>query len=114
MRRLGFWVFSRMPPNPLRVLPLLERLEQFYTSEVRPREEALRHRLTNRDLYLDIDGYIQPEVQQARREIMRASGKAGLYSLHLPERVGGKPVIIIAVQHDAGVVSDSVRSGKPG
>ena len=75
--------------KPPRVLPLLEQVEQFYASEVQPREEALRHRLSKRDQYLDTDGHIHPEVQHARREIMRASGQAGLYSLHLPQHLGG-------------------------
>ena len=75
--------------TPTRVLSLLEQVDRLYRSEVQPREEALRHRLTNRDEYLDTDGRIHPEVQQARREIMAASGQAGLYSLHLPEGVGG-------------------------
>ena len=75
--------------TPACVLPLLEQIDRLYGSEVRPREEALQHRLTHRDDYLDTDGRIHPEVQQARREIMAASGQAGLYSLHLPEGIGG-------------------------
>ena len=56
---------------------------------MRPREEALSHRLSNSRLYLDDEGRLHPEIWQARREIMRASATAGLYSLHLPEEIGG-------------------------
>lgn len=74
---------------PQELMPILERVERLYESEVRPREEALSDRLTNSRLYLDDDGRMHPEVWQARREIMRASAEAGLYSLHLPKEVGG-------------------------
>ena len=74
-------------PEALR--PILDRVERFYESEVLPREEALSERLANSRLYLDDDGRIHPDVWRARREIMRASAEAGLYSLHLPQEVGG-------------------------
>lgn len=76
----------RIPPERG---PILERVEQLHESEVRPREDALSHRLTNSRLYLDDDGRIHPEVWEARREIMRAFAEAGLYSLQLPKDVGG-------------------------
>lgn len=75
------------PPSHL--LPLLERIERFYDAEVRPREDALRHRLADRRQYLDAEGRLHPEVQAARREIQRASGREGLFALHLPKSVGG-------------------------
>lgn len=74
---------------PARIAPILERIERFYAAEVRPREEALRHRLDDRRQYLDADGRLHPELQAARREIMRASGREGLFALHLPKEVGG-------------------------
>jgi len=74
---------------PARTAPILEKIERFYAAEVRPREEALRHRLDNHREYLDADGRLHPEVQAARRAIMRASGREGIFSLHLPESVGG-------------------------
>ena len=75
------------PPSHL--LPLLERIEHFYKTEVRPREAALGQRLTERRQYLDADGRLHPAVQAARREIQRASGREGLFALHLPKSVGG-------------------------
>ena len=74
---------------PERIQPLLDRIDRFYESHVRPREQALEHRLTDSRLYLDDAGKLHPEIWEARREIMRESGEAGLYSLHLPERIGG-------------------------
>ena len=75
--------------TPPRVAPVLERIERFYEEEVHPREEALAHRLKDSRGYLDHDGKLHPEIWGARKEIMRASGQAGLYSLHLPETIGG-------------------------
>ena len=74
---------------PPRVAPILETIESFYEAEVRPLEEALRDRLADRSASLAEDGRRHPEIWQARREIMRASVRAGLYSLHLPESIGG-------------------------
>ena len=74
---------------PPRVAPILETIESFYEAEVRPLEEALRDRLADRSASLAEDGRRHPEIWQARREIMRASAQAGLYSLHLPESIGG-------------------------
>ena len=74
---------------PARIVPILECIERFYETEVRPREDALRHRLSDHRQYLGADGRLHPELQAARREIMRASGKQGLFALHLPQSVGG-------------------------
>ncbi len=68
---------------------VLVRIERLYEREVRPREEALQHRLTDSRQYLDEDGRLHPELWQARREIMCAAGKAGIYALHLPTELGG-------------------------
>ena len=75
--------------TPEKVEPLLQQIEEFYAAEVSPREKELRPRLTDSSKYLAGDGRIHPEIQDARRAIMRTSGQAGLYSLHLPERIGG-------------------------
>lgn len=74
---------------PERLQPLLARIDQFYEERVKPREEALKHRLTDSRLYLAEDGRLHPEVWEARREIMREAAQAGLYCLHLPQRIGG-------------------------
>ena len=74
---------------PAHLTPILERIERVHGDEVRPREEALAARLSDRRLYLDADGKLHPEIWAARREIMRASAQAGLYSAHLPEDIGG-------------------------
>ena len=75
--------------TPDRVVPVLATVERLYETEVRPREEALRHRLDDSRHYLDENGLLHPELWQARREIMRASARAGVYACHLPERIGG-------------------------
>ncbi len=67
-------------------LALIDRL---YRDEVAPREEALAHRLSDYREYTDARGHLHPEIWQARREIMRAAGQAGVYSLHLPAAIGG-------------------------
>ncbi len=75
--------------SPARLKATLAKIERLYEREVRPREEALAHRLKDARGYLDADGRLHPELWQARREIMRAAGKAGVYSLHLPKEIGG-------------------------
>lgn len=75
--------------RPARLNAILARIDRLYEREVRPREEALAHRLTDSRAYLDADGRLHPELWQARREVMRASAKAGVYSLHLPKAIGG-------------------------
>lgn len=75
--------------TPARVVPVLETIDRLIESDVRPREEALRHRLQDSRFYLDESGRLHPELWEARREIMRAAGKAGIYACHLPEHLGG-------------------------
>ena len=75
--------------TPARVLPVLDRVDRLYETVVRPREEALAHRLEDSRHYLDENGHLHPELWQARREIMRASAREGIYACHLPERLGG-------------------------
>lgn len=74
---------------PAQLVPILEKIERFYETEVKPREDALRHRLNDRRLYLDADGHLHPKLQAGRREIQRASSKQGLFALYLPASVGG-------------------------
>jgi alkylation response protein AidB-like acyl-CoA dehydrogenase len=81
--------FSKEVRTPKRLAPILARIDRLYEREVEPREQALEHRLTDSRLYLDEDGRLHPELWQARREIMRAAGRAGVYSLHLPKEIGG-------------------------
>lgn len=82
-------------PRPVSSAPehldgVLEQVGALYETEVRPREEALAHRLSDRDHYLDADGKLHPEVWEARREIMQASAALGVYAGYLPERIGGR------------------------
>jgi alkylation response protein AidB-like acyl-CoA dehydrogenase len=77
------------PTPPDHLVPILERIDRLHEAEVRPREERLAHRLSDSRRYLDEDGRLHPELWQARREIMRAAGEAGIYSLHLPVPTGG-------------------------
>ena len=74
---------------PAHLAGILERVAQLHRDEVAPREQALRHRLDDETQYLDADGKLHPAIVAARREIMRAAGKAGVYSAHLPARLGG-------------------------
>jgi acyl-CoA dehydrogenase len=74
---------------PQHLLPCLERIEAFYAAEVAPREKKLENRLADSLKYIDENGLLHPEIQQARREIQRASGALGLFSLHLPQSIGG-------------------------
>lgn len=75
------------PPEHL--ADILTRVESLYRSEVAPREEALASRLSDERQFLDETGKLHPDIIAARREIMRAAGKAGVYSAHLPEHLGG-------------------------
>ena len=68
---------------------ILGKVASLYRDEVAPREQALHARLSDESLYLDRDGKLHPEIIAARRDIMRAAGKAGVYSAHLPEKLGG-------------------------
>jgi hypothetical protein len=74
---------------PAHLKDILGRVTALYRDEVAPREEALRHRLEDESQYLDTDGKLHPEIIAARREIMRAAGKVGVYSAHLPIHLGG-------------------------
>ena len=67
----------------------LSKVQSLYDDEVKPRNEALAHRLSDETQYLDTDGKLHPEIIAARREIMRAAGAKGVYSAHLPETLGG-------------------------
>lgn len=75
--------------SPSHLEATLQGVQDLYDTEVAPRERQLRHRLEDERQYLDRDGLLHPEILQARREIMRAAGSAGVYSLHLPESLGG-------------------------
>ena len=74
---------------PAHLAPILQKVEALYRDEVAPREQALAARLADESLYLDADGKLHPEIIAARREIMRAAGKLGVYSAHLPTSLGG-------------------------
>lgn len=82
-------VLARDAGAPEHLADVLERVRALYAHEVAPREQALAHRLNDERQYLDADGRLHPEIIAARREIMRASGGAGIYSAHLPEHLGG-------------------------
>jgi alkylation response protein AidB-like acyl-CoA dehydrogenase len=75
------------PPDHL--AGILGQVDDLYASEVAPREAALSHRLSDEREYLDDQGKLHPQIIEARREIMRAAGKLGVYSAHLPESLGG-------------------------
>jgi len=75
---------------PERLDAVLREVANLYEREVAPREAALQHRLTSERDYLDADGRLHPEIVAARREIMRASGRAGIYACHLPVQLGGR------------------------
>ncbi len=72
-----------------RVQSHLDTVDALYEDEVRPREEAVAHRLRDHRGYLDEEGKLHPELWEARKEIMRASGATGLFGLHLPKEIGG-------------------------
>jgi acyl-CoA dehydrogenase len=74
---------------PKHLADMLARVARLHREEVAPRELALKHRLDDEAQYLDADGKLHPEIVQARREIMRAAGRAGVYSAHLPTSLGG-------------------------
>lgn len=74
---------------PAHLAPILDRVGALYRDEVAPREKQLAARLADEALYLDADGKLHPEILAARREIMRAAGKANVYSAHLPTTLGG-------------------------
>jgi acyl-CoA dehydrogenase len=74
---------------PAHLAPILGKVAALYRDEVAPREQALAARLADESLYLDSDGKLHPEIIAARREIMRAAGKVGVYSAHLPTTLGG-------------------------
>jgi acyl-CoA dehydrogenase len=74
---------------PPHLADILGKVSALYRDEVAPREAALRHRLDDEAQFLDTDGKLHPEIIAARREIMRAAGKAGVYSAHLPTKLGG-------------------------
>ncbi len=74
---------------PEHLQAILGSIETLHAEEVAPREQALKHRLSDESQYLDTDGKLHPEIIEARRQIMAAAGAAGVYSAHLPKRLGG-------------------------
>ena len=74
---------------PAHLSTILENVAALQRQEVAPREKLLHERLNDESKYLDADGKLHPEIIAARREIMRAAGKLGVYSAHLPQRLGG-------------------------
>ena len=74
---------------PAHLSTILARVEALYRDDVAPRERQLAARLADESLYLDTDGKLHPEIIAARRDIMRAAGKANIYSAHLPTTLGG-------------------------
>ncbi len=74
---------------PQHLAGILGLVRALHREEVRPREQALQERLADESKYLDADGKLHPEILAARRDIMRAAGKVGVYSAHLPARLGG-------------------------
>ena len=75
---------------PEHLVGALAEVDQLYATIVAPLEESLAHRFAGVDDYLDTDGRLHPEIWEARRHIMRASGAAGLYGAFLPSRIGGR------------------------
>jgi len=66
-----------------------EKIDQLHATVVVPLEQALHDRLNNSRQYLDDNGQLHPKIWEARRNIMRAAGEAGIYGLHLPQEIGG-------------------------
>lgn len=77
------------PPRSPHLRAQHEAIDALHEQVVAPLEDALSHRLQDHRQYLDQDGRLHPELWEARREIMRAAGEAGVYGLHLPEAIGG-------------------------
>ncbi len=78
------------PQAPEHLRDLLAEYERLYETVVRPLEERLGDRLYDQRGYLDADGSLHPDVRDARRQIARAAGDAGLFAPHLPTDLGGR------------------------
>jgi hypothetical protein len=48
--------------TPERVVPVIEKVDRLYAEVVKPREEALAHRLEDSRYYLDERGRLHPEL----------------------------------------------------
>lgn len=75
------------PPDHLR--DLLDSYARLYEDVVRPLEDDLGDRLYDDRGYLDADGRRHQDIGEARRQISRAAGDAGLFAPHLPTELGG-------------------------
>ncbi|MDP9396659.1 MAG: acyl-CoA dehydrogenase family protein [Actinomycetota bacterium] len=82
--------------NPFEPTPRVQRyvadFARFVDAEVRPVEEEVGRALStvrSPTPHLSEDGSMTPVLWEARREVMRRAGAAGLYAPHLPEELGG-------------------------
>lgn len=86
-----------MPDTPLNIGPsdrvhdYTERFRKFLDDEIVPleRELAAAGVGTPSEPHLDEAGRMHPTVWEARREVQRRAGAAGLYAPHLPSELGG-------------------------
>src|SRR3954447_27072263 len=78
-----------------------ERFRRFLDDEVAPLEEQLAAKNvgTAAQPHLDEAGRMHPEVWEARREVQRRAGAAGLYAPHNSASVGGGGLSRVAMHH---------------
>jgi acyl-CoA dehydrogenase len=84
-----------------RVADYTERFRRFLDDEVAPLEEQLAARNvgTAAQPHLDEAGRMHPEVWEARREVQRRAGAAGLYAPHNSASVGGGGFSRVEMHH---------------
>jgi acyl-CoA dehydrogenase len=77
------------------------RFRRFLDEEVAPLEEQLGARSvgTAAQPHLDEAGRMHPEVWEARREVQRRAGRAGLYAPHTSAEVGGGGFSRVEMHH---------------
>lgn len=75
---------------PDHLTPVIDEIKHLHSDVVEPHNRRLAHRLEDESQFLDSDGRLHPEIIEARRDIMRAAGAAGIYAAHLPEKLGGR------------------------
>ncbi|QEC46913.1 acyl-CoA dehydrogenase family protein [Baekduia soli] len=84
-----------------RVEAYRRRFDAFLADEVAPVEEALAGRGAGTPWQpaKDAQGRMHPEVWEARREVQRRAGAAGLYSPHMSAAVGGGGLGRVEMHH---------------
>ncbi len=77
-------------PDDVRMI--CNALDEFMEREVRPLEKKLGDKVKDERKLIGPDGFLDPDVLEAVKQIRKRSAQAGYYAMHMPEEDGGAGV----------------------